>query len=207
MAKSSFVGNALTAFSVCSILITDNFVVNHILLRLVLLDWWAIAHRTRGGQKTQLLLAIVQAEDADLLVDRFVAQEDRVTRINSVGSFLMRGNATILIGVENGRVEPVMSTIRTDGRTRREFMNAASPVESIAGSLPAAMPVEVRVGGAIVFQFPVKRFLRLQGGSAPPVADQNSTRPFPQPWTNSAGVKEDKCIWFWPLCSTRMPRR
>ena len=60
----------------------------------------------------RLLLAIVQAEDADLLIDRLVKQEYRVTRIDSVGSFLMRGNATILIGVEDGRVEPVLSTVR-----------------------------------------------------------------------------------------------
>ena len=120
----------------------------------------------------QLLIAIVQAEDADLLVDRLVTQEYRVTRINSIGSFLMRGNATILIGVENGRIEPVLSTIRAICHTRREYMNMAPPVEAIAGSLAAVMPVEVLVGGAIVFQFPVKRFLRLQGGSAPPVADQ-----------------------------------
>ena len=120
----------------------------------------------------QLLIAIVQAEDADLLVDRLVKQEYRVTRIDSVGSFLIRGNATILIGVEDGRVEPVLSTIRSICHTRREYMNAAPPVEAIAGSLGAVMPVEVLVGGAIVFQFPVKRFLRLQGGAAPPVADQ-----------------------------------
>ena len=120
----------------------------------------------------QLLLAIVQAEDADLLIDRLVKQEYRVTRIDSVGSFLLRSYATILIGVENGRVEPVLSTMRAICHTRREYMNAAPPVESISGSLAAVMPVEVLVGGAIVFQFPVKRFLRLQGGSAPPVADQ-----------------------------------
>jgi uncharacterized protein YaaQ len=120
----------------------------------------------------QLLVAIVQAEDADLLIDRLIKQEYRVTRIDSVGSFLMRGNATILIGVENGGVEPVLSTIRTICRTRREYMNMAPPVEAIAGSLATVMPIEVLIGGAIVFQFPVKRFLRLLGGSAPPVADQ-----------------------------------
>jgi uncharacterized protein YaaQ len=120
----------------------------------------------------QLLLAIVQAEDADLLIDRLVKQEYRVTRIDSTGSFLMRGNATILIGVEDGRVESVLSTIRTICQTRREYMNMAPPAEAIAGSLAAVMPVEVLVGGAVVFQFPVKRFLRLLGGSAPPVADQ-----------------------------------
>ncbi len=136
----------------------------------------------------QLLIAIVQAEDADLLVDRLVTQEYRVTRINSVGSFLMRGNATILIGVEDGRIEPVLSTVRAICRTRREYMNAAPPVEAIAGSLGAVMPVEVLVGGAIIFQFPVKRFLRLQGGSAPPVADQQHP-PVPAIMDEPGGVE------------------
>ena len=36
----------------------------------------------------QLLLAIVQAEDADVLVDRLIKKGIRVTRLNSLGSFL-----------------------------------------------------------------------------------------------------------------------
>jgi uncharacterized protein YaaQ len=129
-------------------------------------------HYLLEGTTMQLLMAIVQAEDADILIDRLVEKGHRVTRINSVGSFLMRGNATILIGVENDGVEPILSTIRTICRTRSEYMNMAPPAEAMAGSLAAVVPVEVLVGGAIVFQFPVKRFLRLLGGSAPPVADQ-----------------------------------
>jgi uncharacterized protein YaaQ len=121
----------------------------------------------------QLLLAIVQAEDADILVDRLIAQEHRVTRINSVGGFLMRGNATLLVGVDDERVESVLATMRAICRTRRAFINAVPPVEAIAAALPTLMPLEVLVGGAVVFGLPVKRLLRLQGGSAPPAADQH----------------------------------
>lgn len=120
----------------------------------------------------QLLLAIVQAEDADLLIERLVAQDYRVTRINSVGSFLMRGNATILIGIEEAQYASVLATMRAVCRTRTTFINAVPPVETVAAALPVVMPLEVQVGGALVFGFPVKRFLRLQGGSAPPKADQ-----------------------------------
>ena len=120
----------------------------------------------------QLLTAIVQAEDADLLVDRLIAQDYRVTRMNSVGSFLMRGNATVLVGVEDEQVEPVLQIMRATCHTRTTFINAVPPVEAVAASLPVAMPLEVIVGGAVVFGFPVKRFLRLRGGSAPPAADQ-----------------------------------
>ena len=106
----------------------------------------------------QLLLAIVQAEDADLLIERLIAADHRVTRINSMGSFLMRGNATILIGVEEERIEPVLATMRTVCRTRTTFINAVPPVETVAAALPVVMPLEVQVGGALVFGLPVKRF-------------------------------------------------
>jgi uncharacterized protein YaaQ len=124
----------------------------------------------------QLLLAIIQAEDADLLVERLVAQGHRVTRINSVGSFLLRGNATILIGVEEEQVASVLATMRTTCRTRTTFINATPPVESVAAALPVVMPLEVQIGGGLVFGLPVKRFLRLQGGSAPPLADDHYSR-------------------------------
>ncbi len=120
-----------------------------------------------------LLLAIVQAEDADLLIERLIAQDYRVTRINSVGSFLMRGNATVLIGVEERRIESVLAIMRSVCHTRTTFINAVPPVEAVAAALPVIMPLEVQIGGAIVFGLPVTRFLRLQGGSAPPQADQH----------------------------------
>lgn len=124
----------------------------------------------------QLLLAIVQAEDADLLIERLIAQGHRVTRINSVGSFLLRGNATILIGVEEDQIASVLATMRTVCRTRTTFINAVPPVETVAAALPVVMPLEVQIGGGLVFGLPVKRFLRLQGGSAPPLADQHYPR-------------------------------
>jgi uncharacterized protein YaaQ len=120
----------------------------------------------------QLLWAIVQAEDADLLVERLVAQGFRLTRINSVGSFLARGNATILMGVADEQIEQALAVLRATCRTRRAFVNALPQVEAASISLAAPMPIEVLVGGAVVFGFPVQRFLRLRGGAAPPSADQ-----------------------------------
>jgi uncharacterized protein YaaQ len=120
----------------------------------------------------QLLLAIVQAEDADVLVDRLIKKGLRVTRLNSLGSFLARGNATILMGVENDQVEPVFEILRATCKTRRAFLNALPQIEAPHASLAVVMPLEVSVGGAIVFTFPVRRFVRLRGGSAPPATDQ-----------------------------------
>lgn len=117
----------------------------------------------------QLIIAIVQAEDADVLVDRLIERDYRVTRLNSVGSFLARGNATIFIGVEDDKVEEALVIIRSTCRTRRTFANPLPQgVEPPHISLAVTMPLEVEIGGAIVWTVPVKRFVRLKGGAVAP---------------------------------------
>ncbi len=125
----------------------------------------------------QLLVTIVQAEDADVLSEHLVKKGIRVTRLNSVGSFLARGNATILMGVEDDQVELALETLRTTCKTRRAFLNALPQIEAPHASLAVVMPLEVTIGGAIVFTFPVRRFVRLRGGSAPPATDKQYPRP------------------------------
>lgn len=60
----------------------------------------------------KLILAVVQDQDAGPISDALVAKEHRVTRINTYGGFLKRGNATLLIGVEDEQVLPVIDVIR-----------------------------------------------------------------------------------------------
>ncbi len=120
----------------------------------------------------QLLLAIVQDEDADLLCERLSAQGVRVTRIRTTGGFLARGNVTILVGAEDQFVEEILSTIRATCQTRRGWVNPAPfGAEATHMPLPVVTPLEVVIGGATVFTFPVKRFVRLPGGDGPPVAE------------------------------------
>ena len=127
----------------------------------------------------QLLIAIVQDEDAGLLCRHLNAQGFRVTRVSTVGGFLARGNVTILVGVENEQVEAVMAVIRATCRTRRSFINpmpwGAEPTH-LSVATPA-MPLEVLIGGATVFALPVKRFLRLQGGTATESSNAGSAAP------------------------------
>ena len=121
-----------------------------------------------------LLCAIVQSEDADLLIARLIEQEFRLTRINSAGGFLSGGNVTILLGMDDDRFDDVMNTIGATCRARRRFINAMPcGAETVMSSLTIIAPMEIQVGGATVFGLPVKRFMRLQGGAAPPAADEH----------------------------------
>jgi len=60
----------------------------------------------------KLIVAIVQAEDADRAVKALIARELRVTRFNTVGGFLRKGNVTLLTAVQPEQVDTVIQTLR-----------------------------------------------------------------------------------------------
>jgi len=121
----------------------------------------------------QLLLSVVQAEDAGFLCERLNARGFRLTRINTVGGFLRRGNVTVLVGVDEEQVPEVLAVIGETCHTRRTFINGAA-LGAAAGepTMLHVYPIEVEVGGATTFAFPVRRLVRLQGGASLPATDQ-----------------------------------
>ena len=60
---------------------------------------------------SKLIVAIVQDQDAGRVVDALVARRYGATRINTAGGFLKRGNATILVGVDETEVDRVIEAI------------------------------------------------------------------------------------------------
>ena len=77
------------------------------------------------SKRMKLVVAIVQGEDADAVIRALLAAEHRLTRINTTGGFLRRGNATLLIGVQSGQVDEVINLIQSAARHRSE----SSPIE------------------------------------------------------------------------------
>lgn len=105
-----------------------------------------------------LKMVIIIASDADgeRLLKRLVEQGYPATKVSSTGGFLRRGNATILSGVEADEIDALMATVRAECHARTEYV----PVHTLPffGEGPLSEPVEVRVGGAIVFVLPIERF-------------------------------------------------
>ena len=60
----------------------------------------------------KLVVAIVQDQDASRVVDALINEEFRATRINTAGGFLKRGNATLLIGVDDDQVDEVIEIVQ-----------------------------------------------------------------------------------------------
>ena len=60
----------------------------------------------------KLLLSILDDRSAGRVADALVAKRYGVTRINTVGGFLKRGNATLLVGVEDEQVDEALQVMR-----------------------------------------------------------------------------------------------
>jgi len=107
----------------------------------------------------KLLVIIAAADDADRLLERMVAKGLPATKISSTGGFLRRGSATILSGVSAGAVNEVLAMVRVECEPREEYV----PVQTLPfpGTLPPSQPLQVRVGGAIVFVLDVQQFEKI----------------------------------------------
>ena len=107
----------------------------------------------------KLVLSIVNRDDSNALVDSLMRRGYRATVISTTGGFLREGNATILVGAEDDKVEEVLQLIKEGCHTRTQFVNPLPPVME-PGELYMPTPVEVQVGGATVFVMAVDSFHR-----------------------------------------------
>jgi uncharacterized protein YaaQ len=83
----------------------------------------------------------------------------RATVISTTGGFLREGNATVLIGTKERDLEDVLDVIRENCQARTQLVTPLPPVVE-PGELHVPSPVEIQVGGAIVFVLDVERFER-----------------------------------------------
>jgi uncharacterized protein YaaQ len=108
----------------------------------------------------KFLIAIVQDYDCDRMLRAVTAGGFRATRISSTGGFLRTGNTTVLMGIEDEKVERCISLIRHSCQSRSEVKVDASAAEYME-LFPAGVH-EVMVGGAVIFVLPVARYEQIR---------------------------------------------
>ncbi|NCP88075.1 MAG: hypothetical protein CO094_12360 [Anaerolineae bacterium CG_4_9_14_3_um_filter_57_17] len=60
----------------------------------------------------KMLIAIVYDDNVDALIQALTADSFRVTRVASTGGFFHKGNTTLLIGVDDERIDAAMNVLR-----------------------------------------------------------------------------------------------
>ena len=59
----------------------------------------------------KLIIAIIRDEECEKILQSLVQEEFRVTRIASTGGFLRRGMTTLMIGVDDEKVERAIQIV------------------------------------------------------------------------------------------------
>jgi uncharacterized protein YaaQ len=108
----------------------------------------------------KLVVAIMHGDDATGCIEVLADRGFPTTRLDSRGGFLQKGNTTLLCGVSSSQVEDVVSILRHHSKSRTELLSPLPPVVE-PGDMYVPYPVEVEVGGAVVFVLEVERFEKI----------------------------------------------
>ena len=102
----------------------------------------------------KLVLAIVSNDDGSKVSSALTREGFAVTKLTTTGGFLMSGNTTFLVGVEDEKVDQVIAVISKHSCKRTQI----APSVSYGAEMYNAMPIEVTVGGATIFVLNIDRF-------------------------------------------------
>ena len=102
----------------------------------------------------KLILAIINLDDVAGVIKRLTKGGFSSTKLTSAGGLLKEGNMTIMIGVEEERLDEAIEIINKYSHSRVRLL----PITSLDGI--DSPPTEVTVGGATVFVLDCEQFLR-----------------------------------------------
>jgi uncharacterized protein YaaQ len=107
----------------------------------------------------KLLICVINSDDRYPLLDALIERGHSATLCSTIGGFLREGNTTLLIGTSDQKVHDVLRIIRTRCATRTKLVY---PFPAAAGEEAyVSAPIEVEVGGAVVFVLDVDRYEKL----------------------------------------------
>ena len=105
----------------------------------------------------KIIIAIVQDEDSQKFISEMMKAGFSVTMLATTGGFLRIGNTTMMIGVDESRVDEALDIIEHICKARKQVVTSPSPMAGTTG-VYIPYPVEVTVGGATVFVLDVEQF-------------------------------------------------
>ena len=71
----------------------------------------------------KLIIAIVQDEDSSKLVSKLMQNGFSVTKLATTGGFLKAGNTTLLLGVDEQKIQDAVTAIETRGNEAVIYQN------------------------------------------------------------------------------------
>lgn len=113
-----------------------------------------------GGYNMKLILTVVHDDDANYLMERLTKAGFYATKLASTGGFLRIGNTTIFIGIDDEKVEGVLSIIKDVCKSGKQMALLNQPMTTMQEGF-MSYPIEVEVGGATIFVLDVNQFIKI----------------------------------------------
>jgi uncharacterized protein YaaQ len=105
----------------------------------------------------RIITVVVQEQDVESAVNALIQIGVSVTLLASTGGFLGRRNATLIIGLNEQKIEAATEALMKSCRRRVEYV--ATPLEG--SPLPFPSPTPITVGGATIFTLEVEYYIEL----------------------------------------------
>lgn len=103
----------------------------------------------------KLIFAIVSNDDSAQVSSTLTRNGFSVTKLATTGGFLMAGNTTFLLGVDEDKVDTAIELIKKHSKRRNQMVPSNTSFDT---GMYSTFPVEVSVGGATIFVLSVDRF-------------------------------------------------
>ncbi len=107
----------------------------------------------------KLIVAVVNKDDSGDLTAKLSKAGFMSTKLSTTGGFLRAGNVTLLIGVEDEKVDDCIKIMEECCSKRTQVVSTAAG--NHADQFFTSLPVEITVGGATVFIVDVERFIKM----------------------------------------------
>ncbi len=107
----------------------------------------------------KLIIAVVNKDDSSLLTSKLNKAGFMSTKLSTTGGFLRAGNVTLLMGVEDEKVDECLAIMEECCSKRTQVVSTAAG--NHADQFFTSLPVEITVGGATVFIVDVEKFIKM----------------------------------------------
>ena len=108
----------------------------------------------------KMIIAILNSDDASTVIHNLMKEGYQITKLSTTGGFLRAGNVTVLIGVEDDKLQDALGVIEKICKSREQITASTTPMGG-AGGVYVPYPIRVTVGGATVFVLEVSQFLKV----------------------------------------------
>ena len=108
----------------------------------------------------KMVLAIINYDDSQDVISSLMKAGFSITKLATTGGFLRAGNTTLLIGVDDAKLQGTLDIIEKVCKSRKQMAASPTPMGG-ASNVYTSFPMEVTVGGATVFVLTVDQFMKL----------------------------------------------